>query len=238
MKKLSAGILFLSISTLSVAQQKKASSTTAKKPVAAETPAMKNGIDSLSYAMGVQVASYYKSQGIDQVNINMLAKAYDDVFNNKPLNLSAEMSNLTIQQKLQEFASKKAQQEKIVGAQFLAENKKKAGVIELPSGLQYQVITMGNGEKPVDGQTVKVHYHGTLIDGTVFDSSVERGQPLDLNVNGVIAGWTEALKMMPVGSKWKLFIPSNLAYGDRGAGGKIKPGSTLIFDVELISIVK
>jgi FKBP-type peptidyl-prolyl cis-trans isomerase FklB len=125
-----------------------------------------------------------------------------------------------------------------VGQKFLDENKKKPGVVTLPSGLQYIVIKEGTGAKPVLTDKVTTHYHGTLIDGTVFDSSVERGEPASFPVNGVIKGWTEALQMMPVGSKWKLFVPPALGYGERGAGGVIGPNATLIFEVELISINK
>jgi FKBP-type peptidyl-prolyl cis-trans isomerase FklB len=124
------------------------------------------------------------------------------------------------------------------GETFLAENAKREEVIVLPSGLQYEVIKEGTGELPVDGDQVKVHYHGTLLNGTVFDSSVDRGEPIVLGVNQVIPGWTEALKLMPVGSKWKLYIPYDLAYGAQGSGADIKPFSSLIFDVEVISIEK
>ncbi|NLC49909.1 MAG: FKBP-type peptidyl-prolyl cis-trans isomerase [Bacteroidales bacterium] len=124
------------------------------------------------------------------------------------------------------------------GETFLAENAKRDEVIVLPSGLQYEVINEGTGELPVDGDQVKVHYHGTLLNGTVFDSSVDRGEPIVLGVNQVIPGWTEALKLMPVGSKWKLYIPYDLAYGAQGSGADIKPFSSLIFDVEVISIEK
>ncbi len=127
---------------------------------------------------------------------------------------------------------------KQAGEKFLEENKNKPGVITLQSGLQYQVLKEGTGPKPGPTEKVKCHYHGTLIDGTIFDSSVDRGQPATFAVNGVIKGWVEALQLMPVGSKWKLFIPANLAYGDRQAGAKILPGATLIFEVELLEIVK
>ncbi len=137
----------------------------------------------------------------------------------------------------------KLQQEKLennkkAGEEFLNINKGRAGVVALPSGLQYQVLEMGEGDKPKATDKVKCHYHGTLINGTVFDSSVERGQPAVFGVNQVIAGWVEALQLMPVGSKWRLFIPSELAYGENGAGESIEPNSTLIFDVELLEIVK
>ncbi|MFT3740220.1 MAG: FKBP-type peptidyl-prolyl cis-trans isomerase [Breznakibacter sp.] len=124
------------------------------------------------------------------------------------------------------------------GEKFLAENKTKEGVVTTESGLQYQIIKEGNGPKPGLTDQVKCHYHGTLLDGTVFDSSLERKEPATFYVNGVIKGWTEALQMMPAGSKWKLFVPAGLAYGDRAAGEKIKPNSTLVFEVELIEIVK
>ena len=140
--------------------------------------------------------------------------------------------------KLKPLLKKKQNENMKTGEEFLAENAKKEGVVSLPSGLQYEVITMGTGEKPKAHNTVTCHYHGTVISGEVFDSSVQRGEPLEINVNGVIAGWIEALQLMPVGSKWKLFIPSHLAYGDNGAGAVIKPGSTLIFEVELLDIVK
>jgi FKBP-type peptidyl-prolyl cis-trans isomerase FklB len=139
---------------------------------------------------------------------------------------------------MQKSKAEKSAGNKKIGENFLAANKNKPGVVALPSGLQYSVIKAGAGPKPALTDKVKVHYHGTLIDGKVFDSSVERGEPIELNVNGVIPGWTEALQLMPVGSKWKLFIPSNLAYGDQQAGPLITPGSTLIFDVELLDIIK
>ncbi|MBU2636230.1 MAG: FKBP-type peptidyl-prolyl cis-trans isomerase, partial [Bacteroidetes bacterium] len=127
---------------------------------------------------------------------------------------------------------------KIEGEAFLAENKKDKDVITLPSGLQYKIITAGTGPKPKSTETVAVHYSGTLIDGTEFDSSFKRGEPATFPVTGVIKGWVEALQLMPVGSKWKLFIPTDLAYGERGAGGVIGPNATLIFEIELLSINK
>ena len=142
-----------------------------------------------------------------------------------------------IQGQMQQEQAAKAKELGGEGAEFLEENAKKDGVTVLESGLQYTVITAGDGEKPTKNSTVRTHYHGTLIDGTVFDSSVNRGQPAEFPVSGVIAGWTEALQLMPVGSKWRLFVPYNLAYGERGAGGAIGPYATLIFEVELLAIV-
>ena len=217
----------------------------AKKPVAVKkaiitkqtAPVFKNSIDSFSYAIGIEGASYYKSQGADKVNTEMVRKAFDDVFNNKPILLTSEICNMTVQKKLQEFMSSKSLVEKEKGQKFLAENKKRQGVIELPNGLQYEIIKAGTGEKPKATDTVKAHYVGTTIDGKEFDNSYKRGEPLEIPVSGVIQGWVQALQMMPVGSKWKLYIPSELGYGDRGAGGAIPGGATLIFDIELIEIV-
>lgn len=141
-----------------------------------------------------------------------------------------------MQAKQQEAAQNASVKNQRDGAAFLAANKDKPGIVTLPSGLQYQVIRAGTGPSPQAADTVKVHYTGTLLDGTVFDSSVERGQPAEFPVNGVIRGWTEALQRMKVGDKWKLFIPADLAYGDRGAGGVIGPGAVLTFDVELLDV--
>lgn len=200
-------------------------------------PVLANAVDSFSYAIGLSIANFYKSQGVEQINNQMVMKALTDIQNNKPLMDDAQVNSCIINY-MQLARSEKAAGNKAAGTAFLEENKKKEGIVTLPSGLQYQVMQEGTGEKPALTDRVKVHYTGALLDGTIFDSSIERGQPIVLNVNGVIAGWTEALQLMPVGSKWKLFIPSDLAYGDNGAGEDIKPGSTLIFDVELLEIVK
>lgn len=199
---------------------------------------LKNHNDSLSYSLGVSIATNIKNQGIDTVNVNALAQGFTDVYKKNNLTLTAEQANKLIAEFFQEAQHKKAQGNLIKGQKFLEENKTKPGVVTLPSGLQYQVLKEGTGAKPGYNDKVTTHYHGTLIDGTVFDSSVERGQPASFPVNGVIKGWTEALQMMPVGSKWKLFIPPSLAYGERGAGGMIGPNETLIFEVELLSIDK
>ena len=193
--------------------------------------------DSLSYAMGIQTAEYYKAQGVDKVNTALVKKAYDDVFNNKTLIISPEECNMTIQKKIQEFMANKIKAEKEKGAKFLEENKKKPGIITLPSGLEYEIITKGTGPIPTAADTVKANYIGSLLDGEEFDNSYKRGEPLTIPVSGVIRGWTEALQLMPVGSKWKLFIPSDLGYGDRGAGTVIAGGATLIFEIELLDIV-
>jgi FKBP-type peptidyl-prolyl cis-trans isomerase len=231
-------IIGVVITTFAQAQTKK--SIPVKKTVSTTptAPVFKNSIDSFSYAIGVEGASYYKSQGADKVNTEMVRKAFDDVFNNKPILLTSEICNMTVQKKLQEFMSSKSLVEKEKGKKFLEENKKRQGVIELPNGLQYEIIKAGTGEKPKATDTVKAHYIGTTIDGKEFDNSYKRGEPLQIPVSGVIQGWVQALQMMPVGSKWKLYIPSDLGYGDRGAGGAIPGGATLIFDIELIEIVR
>ena len=221
--------------SVSYAQTKKP----AVKTVAKKTPekVVLSTIDSLSYAMGVQTAEYYKAQGADKINTAMVKKAYDDVYTNKTLLISPEQCNMTIQKKLQEFMMQKANAEKEAGAKFLEENKKKPGVITLPSGLQYEIITKGTGPVPKATDTVKANYIGSLIDGKEFDNSYKRGEALTIPVGSVIRGWTEALQLMPVGSKWKLYIPSDLGYGDRGAGGAIPGGAALIFTIELLDIV-
>ena len=211
----------------------------ASKPTVKKAPAKVtlSTSDSLSYAMGVQTAEYYKAQGAENINPAMVKKAYEDVYNNKKLLISSEQCNMTIQTKLQEFMAQKTNAEKEKGAKFLEENKKRPGVITLPSGLQYEVITKGTGPIPTATDTVKANYIGSLIDGKEFDNSYKRNEALTIPVGSVIRGWTEALQLMPVGSKWKLYIPSDLGYGDRGAGGAIPGGAALVFTIELLDIV-
>ena len=221
--------------TLTHAQTKKPVPKATVSPTA--TTKSMSATDSLSYAIGVQVASYYKAQGVEKINNVYLDKAFNDVFNNQSLTITEEDANVKIQQKLQEFMTKKISVAKEAGTKFLEENKKRPGVITLPSGLQYEIITKGTGPIPKATDTVKAHYTGTLLDGTEFDNSYKRGEALTIPVSSVIKGWVEALQLMPVGSKWKLFVPSDLAYGDRGAGGAIPGGSALIFEIELLSIV-
>lgn len=212
--------------------------TAAHKPAAGTPVVLKTTQDSLSYAIGLSLANFYKQQNITNVNTALVVRAITDVNKGGKLPLDEQQANACIVGYMQREKAEKASVAKKQGQEFLASNKNKPGVITTPSGLQYLVLKTGTGEKPKLTDMVRVHYHGTLLDGRVFDSSVERGQPIELAVNGVIPGWTEALQMMPVGSKWKLFIPSNLAYGDQQAGPMIAPGSTLIFDVELLAIVK
>ena len=215
--------------------------TTAIKPASRQatgTPvAMKTPLDSFSYALGLSIANFYREQGVQNINNTLVMQALNDSKVNKP-RLNDQQVNQCIVGYMQVVNSEKAAGSKKEGEAFLAANKKKQGVVELPSGLQYQVMKEGTGAKPTMNDRVRVHYHGTLIDGTVFESSVDRGEPIEFGVSGVIPGWSEALMLMPVGSKWKLFIPSSLAYGDNQAGKDIKPGSTLIFEVELLDIIK
>lgn len=196
---------------------------------------MKSQIDSVSYGLGVSIGNNFKSNQLDTVNIDVMAKAMKDVFAGKA-DMTQQQADSIIKGFMEGKEKMKGQDNIKKGQAFLDENKKKPGVQVTPSGLQYIIMKAGTGPKPGLNDKITAHYHGTLIDGTVFDSSVERGQPASFPVSGVIPGWTEALQMMPVGSKWKLFLPSNLAYGERGAGGKIGPNSVLIFEVELISI--
>jgi FKBP-type peptidyl-prolyl cis-trans isomerase FklB len=224
--------------TIPVFAQTAHPATTQKPATTAAPMALKTTQDSLSYAIGISVANFYKQQNITNINTALVMRAISDVNkSSKPL-LSEEQCNATIVNYMQKAKAQKASGNKKLGLDFLAANKNKPGVVTLPSGLQYTIMQAGTGPKPALTDMVRVHYHGTLIDGKVFDSSVERGKPIELSVNGVIPGWTEALQLMPVGSKWKLFIPSNLAYGDQAAGPMIGPGSTLIFEVELLDIVK
>jgi FKBP-type peptidyl-prolyl cis-trans isomerases 1 len=193
-------------------------------------------MDKLSYAIGMSMASNLMNSGLKQIDVESFVKAFTEVMNNTTPSMNLQEAN----QVLQDYFSKK--QDQILsnnleaGNAFLEENKKKENVVALPSGLQYKILTAGNGPKPKAADKVKCHYHGTLLDGTVFDSSVQRGQPAVFGVNQVIKGWVEALQLMPVGSKWRLYIPSGLAYGEQGAGKSIEPNSALIFDVELLGI--
>lgn len=220
--------------TLANAQVKKPVPKVATKAV---TPVLKNSTDSFSYAIGMEGASYYKSQGVAKINSALMKKAFDDVYGNKTLLLTPEQSSMTIQNKLMAYMNSKNAAVKTEGKNFFANNKNRTGVVELPSGLQYEIIKQGTGEKPKATDTVKAHYAGSLINGQEFDNSYKRGQPLVIPVSGVIQGWVQALQLMPVGSKWKLYIPSDLGYGDRGAGHAIPGGATLVFEIELLEIV-
>lgn len=195
-------------------------------------------VDSVSYAVGMNIAVSLKNGGIDTLNYTVFVEAINDVLVNNHANMDGKISNEVVNEYLAAAKQKNAAKYTTAGQAFLEANKQKEGVEVTASGLQYKVIQAGTGAKPVDGQTVKTHYHGTLIDGKKFDSSYDRGQPATFNVNQVIAGWTEALKLMSVGSTWELYIPYNLAYGDRAMGANIPPYSTLVFTIELLEIVE
>jgi FKBP-type peptidyl-prolyl cis-trans isomerase FklB len=193
-------------------------------------------MEKVSYSLGVNVAKSVKNQGLESIDSEAIAQAFTDVFEGNELKISEQESNLILQEYFGKLAEKTQSVNVEAGQKFLAENANRDGVVTTATGLQYEVLAEGSGDSPKETDQVTVHYHGTLIDGTVFDSSVERGQPATFPVNGVIPGWVEALQLMKPGAKYKLFIPSNLAYGERGAGGAIGPDATLIFEVELISI--
>ncbi len=228
------------ITVVAVAQPKKpavkkAADNTVKK---AEPAFLKNNLDSFSYALGMNVANSLKMQHIENINGVVMQKAINDVFAKKTPAISETDANMCIQQKLQATATVKSGEEKARGAKFLAENKKRPGVITLPSGLQYEVIKKGDASSatPQLQDTVVAHYAGTLIDGKEFDNSYKRGEPITIPVSGVIKGWTEALQLMHIGDKWKVYIPSELGYGDRGAGADIPGGAALVFEMELVGI--
>jgi FKBP-type peptidyl-prolyl cis-trans isomerase len=209
---------------------------------AEEPPVVKTKKDKVSYGIGVDVARNFKHLGVD-VDLELLVKGLRDEFSGNKLlmnendlraSMNAYRSELRAKQVLALRVAGEDNRKK--GEDFLAENKKKEGVVTLPSGLQYVVLKAGDGKKPTDADTVECHYRGTLIDGTEFDSSDRSKQPATFTVTGVIPGWREALKLMPAGSKWQLFIPPQLAYGARGAGRDIGPNATLIFELELLAI--
>jgi FKBP-type peptidyl-prolyl cis-trans isomerase FklB len=197
---------------------------------------LNNEIDSVSYSLGVNIGENIKTQ-FPNIDLKNFEAAIKDVLEDgKEPAISGPDAQKTIQEYFKKQQAKASESVIEEGKEFLDENGKKENVITLESGLQYEVIKSGEGAKPTLNDQVTTHYHGTLIDGTVFDSSVERGEPASFPVNGVIKGWTEALQLMSVGSKWRLFVPYDLAYGERGAGPQIGPFTTLIFEVELISI--
>ena len=197
---------------------------------------LKNAADSVSYAVGILWGQNIKQQGLTDIDPDILAKAIGEVLDGKEPMMDLKTANQMVRDHMNKKKEAAKVKNKMEGEAFLKKNAERKEVITLESGLQYEVLKTGTGQVPSADDKVSVHYHGTLIDGTVFDSSVQRGQPTSFPVTGVIKGWIEALQLMPVGSKWKLFIPSDLAYGDRGAGGQIGPNAALIFEVELLGI--
>ncbi|MDF1695007.1 MAG: FKBP-type peptidyl-prolyl cis-trans isomerase [Saprospiraceae bacterium] len=210
--------LFLSLSSISLAQE------------------ISNKLDSVSYSVGVLFAKNIKQQGVKELNAEVVAKAINDYMNGETRVIPENECQAMYMSYMKRINEEKTAGAKLSGVAYLAENKEKEGVMVTASGLQYEVITSGTGPKPTASDKVRTHYHGMLIDGTVFDSSVDRGEPISFQVGGVIKGWQEALQLMSVGDKWRLVIPSELAYGSRGAGAKIPPHSTLVFEVELLGI--
>ena len=196
---------------------------------------LKTEMDKVSYSLGVNIATSLKQQGWE-LDASSLSAAISDVIEGNKLAITEQDANTILQSHQQKLMNKTLEANSEAGKAFLEENSKREVVITTASGLQYEILSEGDGDSPKATDEVTVHYHGTLIDGSVFDSSVERGQPATFPVNGVIPGWVEALQLMSPGAKYKLFIPSDLAYGERGAGQMIGPNTTLIFEVELISI--
>ncbi len=238
--------LTLVCATLVAAAQLPAQNDSAKESVATQAP-----MDKVSYFIGSQIgtniANNFKQQGVE-VELDSFLQAMRDKFEGKPSKYTQEELEAAMkafetvmqakQAEMEKAQMAKAGETKAAGAKFLTENGKREGVVTTASGLQYEVLKKSDGAKPAATDRVNVHYHGTLLSGKVFDSSVERGQPITFGVQEVIKGWTEALQLMTVGSKYKLFIPSELAYGDNGAGADIGPGETLVFEVELLGIEK
>ncbi|MCW3806669.1 FKBP-type peptidyl-prolyl cis-trans isomerase [Plebeiibacterium marinum] len=193
-------------------------------------------MEKLSYSLGLSIAGNLQNSGVAELDVDAFARGVKHHMEGATTEISQEEAGKIINTFFSELQAKQFEANIEAGKKFLAENEKREGVVTLESGLQYEIMTEGNGDKPKATDSVKCHYHGTLIDGTVFDSSVQRGEPAVFPVNGVIAGWVEALQLMSVGSKWKLFIPSDLAYGAQGAGQQIGPHTTLVFEVELLEI--
>jgi FKBP-type peptidyl-prolyl cis-trans isomerase len=206
-------------------------------------PELVTTADSAGYAIGILVGNNNKQQisnapGGADINLEAMTAGFRSASLDDEPEMTMEEADRIIRAYFEQASSKAGQENLESGNAFLEQNRSREGITVTESGLQYEVLKQGSGEKPDSTDKVRVHYHGTLVDGTVFDSSVDRGEPAVFGVNQVIPGWTEALQMMPLGSKWKIYIPSELAYGERGAGSDIGPNSTLIFEVELLEIVE
>jgi FKBP-type peptidyl-prolyl cis-trans isomerase len=240
MKKIA--LLAGSFTFMFIAQAQVKTSTTkpapAKKPVAAAAPVntLKNAKDSMSYAIGMLDGNFFKMQGITEVNAQLLGKGFDDILKGKAL-MSPEQADQLIRREMQRMAQKKNQSTIDEGVKFMAQNAKREGVKQTASGIQYEVVTQGSGPTATLADVVKVHYDGTLLNGQKFDSSRDRGQPYQTRLNEVITGWTEILQLMSQGSRYKVWIPYQLGYGNQG-NGSIPGGAALFFDMELVEIVK
>ena len=214
---------------------------TACMPALAEEAAVLSVSERYSYAMGVRLGQLLKGQGIGQLDSKAFAAAIDDVLLGRPLRLDANEMIAAIKEQQQAIARQREQRavkNLEAGRAFLARNAGDKGVVVLPSGLQYRVLNSGGGAQPGPSDTVRVHYHGTLLDGSVFDSSVDRGQPAEFSLAAVIPGFRESISLMRVGDRWQVFVPSELAYGGDGAGTSIGPNETLIFEIQLLDIVR
>ena len=250
MKKLFFLSLSISLFSVSFAQTKTATKPVAPKTATAAKPVVKKVVpaakpaivlktaeDSMSYSIGVLDGNFFKSQGIEKINSAVLAAGFADALKGKTLFTPAQC-DMIVRTAMQKNGRKKIQPAIDEGLKFLAENAKKPGVKQTATGLQYEVITEGTGPKPADTSVVKVHYEGFLLNGKPFDSSRERGEPTQFPLNQVIRGWTEGVQLMGIGSKYKFYIPYQLAYGEQGSGEMIPGGALLVFEVELIDIVK
>ncbi|MDR1336640.1 MAG: FKBP-type peptidyl-prolyl cis-trans isomerase [Tannerella sp.] len=194
-------------------------------------------MDRISYALGLSIGNNFRNSGINALNVTDFMKGLNDVLSDVQPAIDYREAREIINGYFAKLQDDKSALNRQAGVEFLRINREKAGVVELPSGLQYEVLKKGNGAKPKASDQIRCHYHGTLINGAVFDSSVQRGEPAVFGVSQVIPGWVEALQQMETGARWRLFIPSELAYGSQGAGQMIEPDSTLIFDVELLDII-
>ena len=230
-------IFSTAIFVTAVTAQVKPKTKVSKPAVKVAAVPMKTKLDTLSYSFGQSVAGQLKNIDVNELNYSLFRKGVEDGMKGLPPACSPEAMNAALNAHFSAQSSKQAVTKKGEGKKFLADNKKRNGVITLPSGLQYEIIKAGNGPIPKLTDTVIAHYAGSVLNGQEFDNSYKRGEPLKRHVNGLIQGWTEALLRMPVGSKWKLFIPSELGYGDYGAGQDIPGGATLIFELELLELI-
>lgn len=233
-----AGVSFLALSA--TAQQDATVTDSLKKATNENVFSATSQLDSFSYALGMNIANNLRQQSITEVNSTVMLRAMEDIFQNRTPAINEQEANMCIQSTLQASSVKKASAEKAKSAAFLANNQTREGVITLPNGLQYEVLRKGdaNSVMPQLEDTVVAHYAGTTVDGKEFDNSYKRGEPLTIPVAGVIRGWTEILQKMHIGDKWKVYIPSELGYGDRGAGADIPGGAALVFEMELLQVKK
>jgi FKBP-type peptidyl-prolyl cis-trans isomerase FklB len=229
-------VFFLTVLAFTASAQVK--KTTPAPKTATPVKVLKNLNDSASYAIGLSIVNFYKQQGINSFNTALITRAINDVTGNKTILLSNDQANACMIKLMNQSSEANAKENIEAGKKFLAQNKTRPGVKITPSGLQYEILRAGDGPKPTINDSVEVNYRGTLIDGTEFDNSYARGQSIIFDIKGVIRGWTEALQLMPAGSKYKIFIPYDLAYGlQEREGSPIKAGSALIFEVELIRVI-